>query len=151
MQSQSITPQQYVASLTEDRKKAVSELRKAIMDNLPTGFEETISYGMIGYVVPFSMYPQGYHCNPELPLPFLSIASQKNFVALYHMGLYADPQLMEWFINEYPKHSKRKLDMGKSCIRFKKVDEIPLKLIGELVSKISAADWIRIYEKAFKK
>ena len=128
----------------------MTELRKVIIQNLPKGFEETISYGMLGYVVPHSIYPAGYHCDTKLPLPFLSIASQKNFIAVYHMGIYADQKLLNWFVEEYPKHSKTKLDMGKSCIRFKKMDQVPVELIGELASKMSVEDWIGIYERAFK-
>jgi hypothetical protein len=106
---------------------------------------------MLGYVVPHSKYPNGYHCDPKLPLPFMTIASQKNFVAFYHMGIYADQKLLQWFTDEYPKHSKAKLDMGKSCIRFKKLDQIPYKLIGELVSKVSAEKWIETYENNLKR
>jgi len=145
------TPTEYLASLPEDRKEALSELRKAILKNLPKGFEECINYGILGYVVPHSKYPNGYHCDPKLPLPFMAIASQKNFVAFYHMGIYADQKLLQWFTDEYPKHSKAKLDMGKSCIRFKKLDQIPYKLIEELVSKISAEKWIETYENNLKR
>jgi len=106
---------------------------------------------MLGYVVPHSVYPDGYHCDPKQPLPFMGLASQKNFISFYHMGLYADKKLMDWFTKEYPKHAKSKLDMGKSCIRFKKMDDIPFKLIGELVKKMSAKDWISLYEKNLKK
>ena len=144
------TPNEYMDALTEDRKLVMTELRKAIINNLPKGFEEAISYGMLGYVVPHSIYPAGYHCDTKLPLPFLSIASQKNFVAVYHMGLYADQELLNWFVKEYTKHSKAKLDMCKSCIRFKKMDQVPLELIGELASKMSVEDWIGIYESKFK-
>ena len=118
---------------------------------MPKGFEETMSYGMIGYVVPHSLYPSGYHCNPKLPLPFISIASQKNFVALYHMGLYADAALMEYFKAGYAASDAGKLDMGKSCIRFKKLDRIPYELLGELCEKMSVADWIQTYESALKR
>jgi uncharacterized protein YdhG (YjbR/CyaY superfamily) len=144
------TPDQYVAQLPDDRKEAITALRQAIKENLPPGFEETMSYGMIGYVVPHSLYPAGYHCDPKLPLPFLSIASQKNFVAIYHMGIYADPVLLDWFTAEYAKRVKGKLDMGKSCVRFKKPQEIPVGLIGELASKVTVEDWIALYKKAFK-
>ena len=140
------TPEQYLSALPEDRKIVVSHLRNAIIDNLPEGFEEVMSYGMLGYVVPHRLYPNGYHCTPELPLPFISLASQKNFIALYHMGIYSDKNLLEWFVGEYLKHTKMKLDMGKSCIRFKKVADIPFGLIGELASKMSVEDWITVYE-----
>ena len=106
---------------------------------------------MIGWSVPLETYPAGYHCTPGSPLPFLNLASQKNFIALYHMGIYADEELLNWFVAEYPKHCKRKLDMGKSCIRFKKQEEIPFELIAELVQKMSPKDWISLYESKFKK
>lgn len=151
MQSKAQTPDEYFASLPADRKNAMIELRKTILKNIPKGFKEVMSYGMIGYVVPHSTYPNGYHCDPKLPLPFLNIASQKNFIAVYHMGVYSDPKLLDWFVKEYPKHSKAKLDMGKSCIRFKKPAEIPFKLIGELVSKMTPKDWIERYESVLAK
>lgn len=151
MQTKATTPDAYMAELPEDRKAIMKKLRSTITTNLPKGFEETMSYGMIGYVVPHSKYPSGYHCDPKLPLPFISIASQKNFIALYHMGIYADSKLMEWFTAEYPKHVSGKLDMGKSCIRFKKPEHIPFELIGELVKKMNTDDWIDLYEKTFKK
>lgn len=146
MQIKADTPQHYIDQLPDDRKQVISKLRKAILDNLPTGFAEIINYGMIGYVIPHSIYPSGYHCDPELPLPFMNIASQKNYVAVYYMGMYADKQLADWFINEYAKRCKTKLDMGKSCIRFKNLDQVPYKLIGELSAKISADEWIKICE-----
>jgi len=151
MQSKATTPEQYLSELPEDRKEAMLKLRNAIKENLPQGFEEVISYGMLGYVVPHSIYLSGYHCDPKLPLPFINLASQKNFIALYHMGIYADKNLESWFVSEYPKHVKSKLDMGKSCIRFKKMDDIPFDFIGELVAKVSVEDWISNYEKAFRK
>ncbi|MCE3258877.1 MAG: hypothetical protein K0S12_518 [Bacteroidetes bacterium] len=147
MQSSAKTPDEYFDSLPEDRKAAMTELRKQIKKNLPKGFKEAMGYGMVGYVVPHSLYPNGYHCDPKQPLPFLGMASQKNFIAVYHMGVYADPKLLKWFTSEFPKHSKTKLDMGKSCIRFKKPDQIPFKLIGELASKMTPEDWIALYEK----
>lgn len=151
MQSKAATPDAYIAELPADRKKAVTELRQIIKKNLPKGFEETMSYGMIGYVVPLKTYPDGYHCNPELPLPFINLASQKNFIALYHMGIYAMPDVLNWFKAEWPKHTKAKLDMGKSCIRFKKPEDMPFKLIGDLMKKISVKNWIDTYEKNLKK
>ena len=151
MQSKAQTPDEYIATLPADRQDAMNQLRKVIKKNLPKGFTEQMSYGMVGYVVPHSTYPNGYHCDPKLPLPFLNIASQKNFIAVYHMGVYSDPKLLDWFVKEYPKHSKSKLDMGKSCIRFKKPEEIPFKLIGELVSKMTPQDWIELYEGILKK
>ena len=151
MQIAATTPDEYLELIPDDRKPAMNRLRQTILANLPKGFEETISYGMIGYVVPKTIYPAGYHCDPKLPLPFMAIASQKNFVAFYHMAIYADKQLHDWFTAEYPKHSKLKLDMGKSCIRFKKPDEIPFELIGQLVQKLSVDKWIDIYETVIKK
>ena len=151
MQSTAKTPQAYVDSLPEERKIAIEKMRQAIKKSLPEGFEEVMSYGMLGYVVPHSLYPKGYHCDPKLPLGFISLASQKNFVALYHMGIYANPKLLDWFVDEFPKHSKSKLDMGKSCIRFKKMNDIPYALISELASKTTVQDWIDCYESALKK
>ncbi|MBI1222900.1 MAG: DUF1801 domain-containing protein [Bacteroidetes bacterium] len=150
MQYQAQTPDQYMAQIPEDRKEPMEKLRAAILENLPDGFEETMSYGMIGYVVPHSVYPPGYHCDPKLPLPFISIASQKNFIGFYHMGMYADPQLLNWFVEEYGKRVKGKLDMGKSCVRLKKMDQIPYELIAELSRKMTAQDWIALYEKNYK-
>ena len=151
MQSTALTIDDYIKELPADRQEAIKRLRKEILENLPHGFEEEMSYGMIGFVIPHSLYPPGYHCNPKLPLPFLNIASQKNFIAVYHMGVYSNKALLDWFVNEYSKHSSAKLDMGKSCIRFKKPENIPYKLIGELAGKISVADWITTYESLYKK
>jgi hypothetical protein len=110
-----------------------------------------MSYGMIGYVVPHSIYPAGYHCDTKLPLPFLNLASQKSHIAVYHMGIYADPELLNWFQSAYAAEVKGKLDMGKSCIRFKKPELIPYGLFAELASKMSVQDWISLYEKNYKK
>ena len=145
------TPQEYLQNLPEDRIEPFNKLRQLLLEKLPEGFEEQISYGMLAFVVPFSTYPDGYHCDKNQPLPFISLASQKNFIALYHMGIYANPELLDWFVSEFPKHSKQKLDMGKSCIRFKKMDQIPYDLIAELLTKISVEDWIATYEKLYKK
>ena len=151
MQIEASSPDQYFQLIPDVRKPAMNKLRQTILDNLPKGFEETISYGMIGYVVPHSVYPPGYHCDPKLPLPFIATASQKNFVAFYHMAIYADKSLYDWFVAEYSNHSKSKLDIGKSCIRFKKPDQIPFELIGQLVQKVSVEKWIDIYETQIKK
>jgi len=151
MQYKANTADEYVAAIPEERQAVVNQLRNVIKKNLPKGFSEVISYGMIGYVVPHSLYPSGYHCDPKLPLPFMNLGSQKNFIALYHNGIYAHPELMDWFVTEYPKHVKTKLDMGKSCIRFKKIDQIPIELIGELASKMTVQQWITIYEENIKK
>jgi uncharacterized protein YdhG (YjbR/CyaY superfamily) len=151
MRSEAKTPQDYMDSLPEDRKEALELLRKSISENLPEGFEEQMGYGMLGYVVPHSIYPAGYHCDPKLPLPFMGFASQKNFISFYHMGIYADKELMDWFLAEFPKYSDRKPDMGKSCIRFKKPAHIPHELLGRLAAKMSVKDWVSLYEKQFKK
>lgn len=144
-------PDHYIRQLPEDRQVVLSNLRKVISENLPDGFAETMQYDMITYVVPHSRYSSGYHCDPKQALPFLSIASQKNFVAVYHMGIYSDNNLLDWFTAEFAKTSKTKLDMGKSCIRFKKPEQIPFELIGELAQKITVDKWIEIYESKFKR
>ena len=151
MKSQATTIEEYMEQLPAERQKPMQDLRTTILENLPDGFEETISYGMIGYVVPHSLYPKGYHCTPKLPLPFINIASQKNFIAIYHMGLYSDPTLMQWFQEQYAQRVPHKLDIGKSCIRFKKPEHIPFDLIGELASKVTPAKWIEVYEENLTK
>ncbi|MCB0794672.1 MAG: DUF1801 domain-containing protein [Flavobacteriales bacterium] len=151
MQYNAKSPEDYISQVPMDRRAVMNKLRAVIKKNLPKGFQETMSYGMIGYVVPHSIYPDGYHCDPKLPLPFMSIASQKNFIAVYHSGVYADPKMLAWFTQEYPKHSARKLDMGKSCIRFKKPEEVPMELIGELCAKMTVEEWVRLYEHAIKR
>ncbi|NUN69414.1 MAG: DUF1801 domain-containing protein [Bacteroidetes bacterium] len=151
MQSKAATVDDYLAELPEDRKKAILALRKEVKKNLSKGFKEQMNYGMIGYVIPHSVYPDGYHCNPKDPLPFMNIASQKNFIAVYHMGIYADKRLLDWFTAEYAKLGIGKLDMGKSCIRFKKPENIPVKLIGALAGKMSMQQWIDMYESNFKR
>lgn len=145
------SPSEYLAAIPEERRAAFEKLRETIVENIPDGFEEGISYGMITYCVPHRLYPAGYHCDPKQPLPFVSIASQKNFIALYHMGIYANEALLDWFVTEYPKHSKSKLDMGKSCIRFKKPEQIPFDLIGQLMQKMSVEDWVQLYESVLKR
>jgi len=142
---------EYLENIPKERKATMQKLISTISTNLPDGFTEQLGYGMPAWIVPHSLYPDGYHCSPELPLPFINIASQKNFIALYHMGIYADHELLNWFVNEYPKHCKRKLDMGKSCIRFKKIEEIPFELIAELCTKMTPNNWIELYENKFKK
>ena len=145
------TPDQYVEELPDDRKEVIQRLRTILKENLPVGYEEEISYGMIGYVVPFSIYPAGYAVKPKVPLPLINLASQKNHVALYHMAVYAVPGIAEWFQTEYPKHCKTKLDMGKGCIRLKKMDDIPYDLIGELARKVDVQTWIDTYEKVVRR
>ena len=149
MQSKAESIEQYMEELPLERQQSMQQLRAEILKNIPEGFSESMSYGMIGYVVPHSIYPSGYHCTPKLPLPFMNLASQKNFIALYYMG-FADKSVLEWFINEYPKHSKVKLDMGVGCIRLKKIDQIPYQLIGQLASKMTVQDWIKVYEETYK-
>ncbi|MCU0381460.1 MAG: DUF1801 domain-containing protein [Chitinophagaceae bacterium] len=151
MQSKAANPDKYMRELPPDRVEAMTRLRDTILKNLPKGFEETMQYGMLSYVVPHSLYPAGYHCTPTDALPFMSLASQKNNISFYHMGMYMMPDLLTWFQAEYPKQSKGKLDMGKSCVRFKKMDDIPYKLIGELVKKVKVKDWIAVYESNLKR
>ena len=151
MQYNATNPGDYIAQIPEERRTGVQKLHDTIMEHLPEGFTDIISYGMIGYVVPKSIYPAGYHCDTKLPLPFAGLASQKNSVNFYHMGIYTDQELLDWFVGEYPKHTKQKLDMGKSCIRFKKIDDIPYALIGTLMSKMSVDQWVDLYERVLKK
>ena len=145
------TVDEILTNLPSDRVEPFNKLHDVIVKNLPKGFEAAISYGGLGYVVPHTLYPSGYHCKPIEPIPFAGIASQKNSINFYHMGIYSDPKLLNWFVSEYPKHSKQKLDMGKSCVRFKKLGEIPYTLIGELMKKMSVKDWIDFYEMTLKK
>lgn len=150
MQISATSIEDYISKIPEERQEVFRRLFKTVSENLPEGFKECNSYGMVGWGVPLETYPPGYHCTPGAPLPFMSLASQKNFIALYHMGMYAKPELLEWFVAEFPKHSKRKLDMGKSCVRFKKMDDIPFELIAELSQKMTVDEWINIYEANFK-
>lgn len=141
------TPKEYINQLPAERIKVVKKLRATIRKNLPQGFKEEMNYNMLGYVVPHSLYPDGYHCDTSKPLPFMNLASQKNYVAIYHMGLYADKKMMSWFTKNYAKLVDGKLDMGKSCIRFKNLETVPYDLIGELAGKMTPQDWIKMYEK----
>lgn len=151
MQSKAATPDAYIAELPEDRKAAVKKLRAVIKKNLPKGFKEQMNYGMLGYVVPLSLYPDGYHCTADTPLPFMNVASQKNGISVYHMGMYADKGLLTWFTAEFKKRSTKKLDMGKSCVRFASPNDIPYDLVGELAAKMTPQQWIAMYEKNYKK
>ena len=151
MKPNGTTVEEILANVPDDRLEAFNKLHSVIVENLPEGFEAAISYGGLGYVVPHSIYPNGYHCKPIEPLPFAAIASQKNSINFYHMGIYSDQKLLDWFVSEFPKHTKQKLDMGKSCIRFKKFNDIPYELIGELMKKMSVQDWVSIYENQLKK
>jgi uncharacterized protein YdhG (YjbR/CyaY superfamily) len=144
------SPSEYMKAIPEERREAMEKLRETILENIPDGFQETIGYGMMGYCVPHKLYPPGYHCNPKEPLPFAGMASQKNFISFYHMGIYAMPELLDWFVAEFPKHSKSKLDMGKSCIRFKKTSDIPYDLIAQLMRKITVEEWVEVYESHIK-
>lgn len=151
MRSEAKSANAYIESLPDERREAIAKLRKIIVRNLPKGFEETMSYGMLAWVVPHKLYPGGYHCDPKQPLPFLNLASQKNYISLYHMGLYSSGDLLNWFETEWPKYSTKKLDMGKCCVRFKKPDDIPFELIGRLVAKITPKEWIDTYESVIKR
>ncbi len=150
MKYEASTVEEYISQVPEECQEILQKLSNLIKENLPEGFEEGINYNMIGYYVPHSKYPDGYHCDPKLPLPFMNLASQKNSINLYHSGIYAKKELYDWFVAEYPKYSKRKLDMGKSCIRFKKLDDIPYGLITELCAKMTVDEWISIYESVLK-
>lgn len=149
MQRHTQTVDEYISQVPDTQRDAIIELREVVNRNIPEGFSEQMSYGMIGWVVPHHLYPKGYHCDAKLPLPFLNIAAQKNFIAVYHMGIYAKPDLLDWFTNEFPKYSKLKLDMGKSCMRFKYPDAIPYELIRQLATKLTVSDWINLYESKF--
>ena len=151
MKATGVTVEEILENIPEDRKAAFLKLHQTIIDHLPKGFEAGISYGGLGYIIPHSLYPAGYHGKPSEPLPFAGLASQKNTINFYHMGIYADQNLMEWFVAEFPKHSNQKLDMGKSCMRFKKWDEIPFELMGQLMQKITANEWMATYERLYKK
>lgn len=151
MQTKEETVEAYIHQIAEDKKQTFNQIREVILKNIPNGFVEQMNYGMIGYVVPHSIFPAGYHCNPKLPLPFANLAAQKNNVSLYHMGLYADANLLEWFTSKHAKRSKKKLDMGKSCIRYKKLEDVPLELIGELFQKMNPQKWIELYSQNLKK
>jgi len=146
MKTSAATPKDYIEQLPVERQGVIKKLRAVIRKNLPKGFKEEMNYNMIGYVVPHRLYPDGYHCNPDDPLPFMNLASQKNFIAIYHMGIYSDPKLMAWFVDEYTQRVQSKLDMGKSCIRLKKMDQIPYELVGELTSRMTPQQWISAYE-----
>ncbi|MCM4154493.1 DUF1801 domain-containing protein [Gramella sp. AN32] len=150
MKIEATSPEDYISKLPAERQVAVKKIREIINAHIPSGFEETLNYNMIGWVVPQSKYPSGYHCDPKLPLPFLNLASQKNYIALYHFGIYADEKLLKWFISEYKKEVGKNPDMGKSCIRFKNPEIIPYKLIAELTKKMTLEDWINAYEKVTK-
>lgn len=150
MHSKATSPKDYIGELPVDRQVPITKLDALIRKYMPKGLEAGMGYGMLAYYVPKSIYPDGYHCKPFPPLPFINLASQKNFIALYHMGMYAKKELYDWFVAEYPKYSNHKLDMGKSCVRFKKMEDIPYDLIEQLLGKMSVEEWIGVYEAAFK-
>lgn len=136
----------YIEQVDEKWRDSFAKLADVVATNIPDGFEQTMTYNMISYVVPLSSYPKGYHVTPNTPLPFISLAAQKRHIAVYHMGIYADNALLSWFQEEYAKRVPTKLNMGKSCIRFTSTKNIPYDLIGELVSKMTPAQWVNRYE-----
>lgn len=138
----------YLETIPEDRRAGMKKLYETIRKNLPEGFSEGMSYGMAGWCVPHTLFPEGYHCDPSKPLPFMNIANQKNYIVMHHMGLYGSGSLLDWFVSEWPKHSAKKLDMGKGCVRFKNPDEIPHALVAELCKKMTPQAWMDVYEKA---
>ena len=144
------TPEAFIAALPDDRKNAVAQLRQTLQQHLPAGFKETMNYGMISYVVPHEKYPAGYHCDPKLPLPFISISNTKGHIGLHHIGLYSNPELLDWFTSQYPYYSKIKLDMGKGCVRFKKPEAIPYELVAKLAQRVDPDQWIAWYEQNLK-
>jgi hypothetical protein len=150
MQNNANSIEEYIQSIDFERRDSFIKLYETVKNALDISFETGMQYAMPSFFVPHSLYPAGYHCNPKLPLPFINVAAQKSFLALYHMGIYAKPELLEWFTAEYFKQTSRKPDMGKSCIRFKKNDIIPFELIAELCAKISVSEWIKLYEEQFK-
>jgi hypothetical protein len=151
MTSKATTVEEYLRELPEERREVIKSIHETLLTHLPQGYVSGMSYGMISYHVPHELYPAGYHCDPKQPLPFISLAAQKNNYALYHMGIYAQPQLLDWFTQEYKARVKTKLDMGKSCIRFKSIDALPLPLIASLASKMTVEDWVSLYETNIKK
>jgi hypothetical protein len=141
MQSTAATVEEYLAELPEDRRAAMSAVRAVILANLPEGYAETMQYGMIGYVVPHSIYPPGYHCDPKQALPYAHLGSQKNYMSLYLMGVYMHEETSTWFREAWAATGK-KLDMGKSCVRFKKAEDLPLEVIGQVIARIPAERYI---------
>jgi uncharacterized protein YdhG (YjbR/CyaY superfamily) len=146
MQSKAQTVAQYLKDLPPDRKAALSKVRAVVKKHLPEGYKETMQYGMITYVVPLKLYPQGYLGKKDVPLPYIALASQKNYMSLYLMNIYQESKTASWFENEYKKSGK-KLDMGKSCVRFKSVEDLPLELIAKAVALLSVDEFIKLYEK----
>ena len=157
MQSTASNVDDYLAELPADRRVIVETVRKVILENLDSKYSETISYGMIGYAVPHSVFPAGYHCNPKQPLPFAGLASQKNYVALYLMGFYVgcsdtlETDDLTWFRAAWEASGKKKLDMGKACLRFKKLDDVALDVIGQAIRRMPADRYISRYLEVRKK
>ena len=149
MQSKATTVRAYLAGLPKDRREALQAVREVILDHLPKGYEEGMQYGMIGYYVPHSVYAAGYHCDPRQPVPFAGLASQKNHMSLYLMCIYGDQEQLEWFRDAWDR-SGQKLDMGKSCIRFRKVEDVPLKVIGQAVKRVPVRKFLAHYEANVK-
>lgn len=150
VQSKAATPAQYLEELPDERRDVMTALHDIIIANLRGGFEPVMNYGMLGYVVPHSVYPAGYHCNPKQPLPYMSLASQKQYISVYHMGLYAESGALDWFQSEYAKRVEGRLDMGKCCVRFRKPGLVPVELIGELAGRFTAGDWVAQYERVIR-
>ena len=152
MQSKAATVDEYLRELPPDRRAAIEAVRNVMRRNMDKGYQERMAYGMIGYSVPHSTYPAGYHCDPKMALPFAGLASQKNHMALYMMCHYSNPTEEDWFRKAWDKEVKagraKKLDMGKSCIRFKKLDDLPLEVIGEAIARMPAKKWIEVYQTA---
>ena len=151
MHSDAKTPQEYIDQLPSDRQEIMKRLRAAVLEHLPEGLEEIMLYGIICYVIPHSLYPKGYHVDPKLPLMMLAIASQKNHIALYYVGVYTFPPVHAWFLEAYAQVMGKKPDIGKSCIRFRPTANIPYELLGELCGKVSVSEYIRAYEQILEK
>jgi len=149
MQSKAQTVSKYLAELPAERRQAIGEIRKTILKHLPAGYAEGMQYGMIGYFVPHSVYPAGYHCDPKQPLPYAALASQMNYISIYLMCIYGDPEHQKWFREAWAKTGK-KLNMGKSCVRIRKLDELPLDVIGQAIKRVPVKRFIEFYESAIK-
>ena len=149
MKSQAKTVKEYLAGLPEERRRTVAAVRDVIRKNLPEGYEEGMQYGMIGYYIPHSIFPEGYHCDPAQPLPYACLASQKNHMALYLMCVYGDQGTRAWFEKAY-RATGKKLDMGQSCVRFKKLEDLPLEVIGQAVAKIPLDKYLARYKELRK-
>ncbi len=145
MRSQATGVEEYLAELTAERRETLQAVREVVLKNLPRGYEEGMQYGMIGYFVPHRLYPAGYHCDPRQPLPFASLASQKHHLSIYLTCIYSDPEHLAWFREAWAKTGK-KLDMGKGCVRFKTIDDVPLKVVGQAIKRVPVKKFIAQYE-----